>query len=140
MTAAPSQTFGIISPEPLATQNIGTAVIHRMIGHVDQLSIGADTTALQQAFYGVAVVNRDAAAAAVALPDPASDFQQSWYYWTARGMPGDTGNRTQSWDFDIRTKRRLRSGYDLIFVVENLSNELPIAVQISFRNLWTIYN
>ncbi len=137
-SAVGSATFSVISPEPLRTDNIGTAVIHRMIGHIDMAAVGTDATQQIGAF-GVCVLSRDAATAGT-VPEPLSDTQQAWYYWTVRNAIGEPGgNRQMSWDFDIRTKRRLRSGYDLVWVWENTLNELAVDVDISIRSLWSVW-
>ncbi len=109
-----------------------------MIGHVDVAAVGGSAT--QQVFsMGVCVLSRDAATAGT-VPEPLSDLQQAWYYWAVRNPIGEAGgDRQQSWDFDIRTKRRLRSGYDLVLTTENPTNELVIDVSISIRLLWTVW-
>ena len=140
LTGAASQTFGVISPEPLAIANTGTAVCHRMIGHCDMKPVGITDEGFHTVGIGVVVVTRDSATGNPNVPDPLSDFQQSWYYWAIRNAIGEAGGaHMTSWDWDIRTKRRLRSGYDMIFTLENPTNEFATDVDVTFRMLWTIW-
>ena len=142
LTAAASITFATISPEPLALLNIGTAKLLRLIGKWSGMAVGNSTqTAFLQGFMGFAVVNRDAAISSSALPNPASDFQQSWYYWDMLSMSPQTttGFQIPEQSFDIRTSRLLRSGYDLIVVWENVTQELPVELSVSMRLLWQVY-
>ena len=74
-----------------------------------------------------------------------SDFNQDWYYWTSRAMHRITnaGNATEqqgvSWDADIRSGRRLRSGNVLLFSAAASSlNEDNLDLLITMRLLWMI--
>jgi len=140
MTAVANQIRSNISPEPLNLLNIGTAKLLRMIGRSTMFAVGTDVTALQMMFLGVTVATRDAFDAGV-LPDPSSDFQQSWFYWSKLAVPGNVGlgGPVAQVDFDIRTQRVLRSGFDLVLIHDKRLTELPLEVSTSLRLLWEIY-
>ena len=73
-----------------------------------------------------------------AFSDPEGDFFQDWYYWTRRAAQVEaTGEpRTFSWDADIRTMRKLRGGYKLVYVVSHPLNPQPVELHTSMRLLW----
>ena len=87
---------------------------------------------------GIAVVSEDALAA-TAVPDPASDFNQDWYYWTGRSIKvrAPEGPQVVTWDADIRSMRRLRGGYRLVMVSETGANEDSLEIHTTMRLLWT---
>jgi len=86
---------------------------------------------------GVTLVSADALAAG-AVPDPQTDLQQSWYYWTRirAQMAIDDNNISLSREFDIRTSRRIRSDQRLILVFEAGALAGTIGVSVSARLLW----
>jgi len=136
-TAAASVTIGDLTVEPMGALGTGTAKILRMIGHF-MFFTEASALDILQLFLGIAVVTNDAFAA-LATPDPASDFQQSWYYWTAPSVTSiSTANKVSDVHFDIRTQRVLRSGYKLVFVTENVVQENALVGKLTFRNLWEV--
>ncbi len=136
VTAVASQDVFDLTPEPMATDLQGTATLKRMICHVDinpVVSAGMNTFLM-----GICVVTNDAFAAA-AVPDPLTDAQQSWYYWTQRVYSAvNAAEARVSWDFDMRTMRKLRGGYKLIGVLQNPTNQSNQTVSLAFRNLWTV--
>ncbi len=90
---------------------------------------------------GVSIVPRDLVAALGAgLPNPIGGSEQGWYYneintrdWVAQtNQPGVLFEAK----FDIRTGRRLRSGFSLVAIFETLGN--PGGTQWSFfsRAVW----
>ena len=128
-----------ISPEPMASAQLGSAKILRTIGKLTW-NLPVVTIELQQVALGIAVVTNDAFVAG-AIPDPISgDFQQSYYYWTSFGnvLVSGTGPCSESESFDIRSKRVLRSGYKLVLVSESPAQEINCVLHISIRNLWEI--
>ncbi len=88
---------------------------------------------------GIVVVTEDGFLGG-SVPDPESDFNQDWYYWTRRSLQhssvGD-GNAMVEWDFDIRSMRRLRGGYRLIGIVETPTQAVATVQMISLRALWS---
>ena len=88
---------------------------------------------------GVGVVSLDALVAG-AVPDPLSDFNQDWYYWTSRFLKHVTANQgppAQQWEIDIRSRRRLRGGYALMLAAETPIGGVDQELHIGMRNLWT---
>ncbi len=73
------------------------------------------------------------------VPDPLTDTDQSWWYWT-RMTPGlvsvDQGSDPVK--FDIRTARNIRRGFRLILVFEAGVNPGSITFDLSARILWTL--
>jgi len=115
--------------------------ILRMIGSVRiEHDLRAQALEEQEVAIGITVVTKDAIAA-FAVPDPLSTLDQNhdWYYWSSRnGTLGPAGSDDGSWvwNFDIRTSRRLRGGYRLVYIVEKDLTELGIEINTSVRNLW----
>ena len=136
------EVFTDLTPQPMATDLVGTATLIRSVMN---FRFGADTSSLgatvQRIGIGITVMTNDAFAAS-AIPDPLTgDFQQSWYYWTARQQTllGTSGPREQFWDVDIRSARRLRGGFKLVIISESPSlNDLDTSLFINMRNLWQI--
>ncbi len=129
-----------LTPEPMGAAGIGTATIVRSIISFSYMLDAAATTATpQQLGIGITVVTNDAFAA-LAVPDPLSDFAQDWYYWTARAMRLQLDAMTQiSWDVDIRSARRLRGGFKLAIISQSpASNDVDTTLFITMRNLWQI--
>ena len=83
---------------------------------------------------GIAVVSQ---AVTSQVPTPVGDPSQDWYYWSVwSGILSPTSNINQTVTFDIRTSRRLREGYRLVFVSENVIQELASDVRVRLRTLW----
>ncbi len=144
ISVAATQTLSVqnLTPEPMQTTHVGvgTATLRRMLLHVDySFQLGATDDTMQFFSIGIAVVSRDAIVAG-AVPDPESDFNQDWYYWTRRGVKVQsiTAPGMFMFDVDIRSARRLRGGYALYMGVEfPVGNADPLRVHLSMRNLWT---
>ncbi len=141
-TAAADITTFDLTPEPMQTTHVGvgTATIRRLIGHCSHHSAnGATANAEQTMSLGIVVVTEDGFLGG-SVPDPESDFNQDWYYWTRRSLQhssvGD-GNAMVEWDFDIRSMRRLRGGYRLIGIVETPTQAVATVQMISLRALWS---
>jgi len=137
-----NQDIADLTPEPMATSLVGTATLVRMVA---QWSITIPVAVISPTpnFHsvGIAVVTADAFTAA-ALPDPESDFQQSWYYWNrwmVRINAAVTSTVEAHFPVDIRTARRLRSGYKLVMINETpVTNTLSLQLAISMRLLWQV--
>ncbi len=131
-----------LTPEPMQTVHagVGTATIKRAILNFSLMPEEANTDATAaQIFYGIGVVTEDALAA-LAVPDPASDFNQDWYYWRAQTIKVQTtngGDQFVSWEADIRSQRRLRGGYRLILVVQAVTAPYQTRVHAGMRLLWS---
>ncbi len=133
--------MAILTPEPMQTTHVGvgTATLQRMIIDIDYGMSGSPTnTVEQEMFLGVAVVTRDARVGGI-VPTPASNFNQDWYYWTRMMHKQFTldGPPFTSRSADIRSRRRLRGGYDLILVLENVTQQLATVLNVSMRLLWS---
>ncbi len=132
-----------LTPEPMQTVHVGvgTATLRRMIGHATwavedpTLTEGIDDIAV-----GIGVVSQDGFAAG-AVPDPLTDFNQDWLYWTIRtcNVPTtDGGGLLQvDWDWDIRSMRRLRGGYALAMMTESGGDNNIHTLNITLRMLWS---
>ena len=130
-----------LSPEPMATDGIGTATLLRSIMQYSfMIDSNSSTTTPQQLALGMTVLTNDAFAA-LAVPDPLSDFQQDWYYWVAKAkvFDIDAGPQSIDWEADIRSARRLRGGFKLAVVSQSpASNDIDTTCFITLRNLWAI--
>ena len=136
--------FTDLTPTPLKSGDPrhGTAVLVRAIMSFKAVQQTAST--LPQEFAFAAYVQTQAATTALQIMAPiaAVNDLQDWYYWTARSTfrEGDV-NTLESWEVDLRTKRRLRHGYGLVLVGEaSASNLESISVTIGLRLLWVINN
>ena len=98
-----------------------------------------DDPAQHFAAFGIYVAGHEALLQ-TAFNDLNSDPEQDWYYWAARALRLDSAANGQvgiSWDVDLRSKRRLRSGYDLLLVMAGAStNVQPMLVTVTMRLLW----
>jgi len=138
--AAATIVFADLTPEPIQTiTTTGTATIKRLLMHFKLTTLLVSPSAIRQdIFVGVGVVTKDAVAAG-ALPDPLSDFEQSWYYWTGRQITTVVGSTQEvAWDVDIRSMRKLRSGYRLVLVTQSAAEENAMELFASIRTLWSV--
>jgi len=68
-----------------------------------------------------------------------NDFQQDFYYWTTLfSVQAAVIRMNPSTNVDIRTSRRLRGGYGLLFKAQNETQEEATKLQVSMRNLWVL--
>ncbi len=110
-----------------------TGTIIRMIGHYNYFQRAAAIEESNIAV-GVCVVTAEALAAGT-VPDPLTDVTQDWYYWDHwEGMVGLDGQHQVN--FDIRSSRRLRERYRLVWISQNAVQELDTEIQVSMRALW----
>jgi len=129
-----------LTPEPIKSEPAhrqGTATLVRMIA---DFALSAQTVAdtPQIANFGIAVVDHEAQVGP-SFMDPASDAGQDWYYWTNKAVRQSSSDSQAlwHWSIDIRSKRRLRGGYDLLMVAAaHSTNTVNLQVNIGFRNLW----
>jgi len=140
MLATANQIRTEIAPEPLLTDNRGTAKLLRSIGGVSVLANGTDLGTLQATNFGITVLTRDAMDAGI-TPDPTSDRDQSWYYWTKVAPAGNApaGGPPITREWDIHTQRVLRSGWTMAIIFDKLATELALDVEFWVRNLWEIW-
>ena len=71
--------------------------------------------------------------------DVINDFQQDFYYWTTLFSTFVNINTPTSKQYplvDIRTSRRIRGGYGLLFKAQNLVQGSSLQLNVSMRNLW----
>ncbi len=120
---------------------IGTASILRSIFEMSLALPGAVVgVAPQHNSMGITIMTNDAFFA-VASPDPEGDFQQSWYYWNRWQTTFPTVAQVQRAMpmVDLRSSRRLRSGFKLVMVNETpATNTVAFEVHIAMRNLWRL--
>ena len=134
LTAAASQNQLDLSHPRIQSGAEGTGTCIRML-----LTVGIHNAALTTApditsiGVGVCVVTADAFVAQ-ALPDPLFDTDQDWYYWW--GGSRQVSSLGLEWSVDVRSARKLRGGYRLVLVAENVINELITNVDLTIRTLW----
>ena len=141
LTAAADSTIANLTPEPMQTVHlgVGSATIHRLIGNFAFMTQeGATDSTEYVVAIGIGVVTLEAFSAG-AIPDPLSDFNYPWYYWTTRTFKAQTidSPQTQQWDIDIRSRRRLRDGHVLMIHWETPVNDDPTRVHSALRLLWS---
>jgi len=95
-----------------------------------------------QVAVGITVMTNDAFFA-LAPPDPLGDESQAWYYWslreTLRPLAG-IGPFNTHWEADIRSRRALRGGFKLIYVIETdaAGNTADTILVTTMRLLWEV--
>jgi len=113
----------------------GTATIVRAIMHFTFGTI-VSNTARQQVALGIYVAGHEELAQ-TALNDPTADANQDWYYWTLRSLyPLAVSSNQVQWEVDLKTMRRLRTGYKLLMVVNNPINTVASELNLAARLLW----
>ena len=136
--------FADLTPKPLSiTGEVehGTAVLMRFIASF-QMNQETLITNVPQSFAIGVYVSSIAAISATTILAPLSNEDQDWYYWTARStFTEDVPQAGPTWEIDIRSKRRLRSGYGLVMTVEPLAaNTADLELTVGLRLLWAISN
>ena len=134
-TAAASITTADLTPAA-TDEAILEGTLLRAIIHFDLTATGF-AAPQQPVSVGIAVVTFDAFAAG-ALPDPESDFNFDWYYWTRRTLTRQTSGEMSnvSWDVDLATGPRVKSEMRLVMISQNPTNDLVLTLQSSIRLLW----
>ena len=138
--------FANLTPKPLSIGDDahGTAVSKRVIMNFSARQVGPASDVTQQ--FGIALYIQTLQAITqleILQPLSAQNVDQDWYYWTARSTFRETSDNLDSlnWDVDIKTQRRLRSGYGMILVAEPVAaNTSNIIITASVRQLWAISN
>jgi len=130
-----------LTPEPVATQvggvNVGQATILRLIMDWTFTSPVSDVNP-QHAGVGIYVITEDAFDQ-LAFADPLGTPQISYYYFHFATLNNSGAAQSpQTWSADIRTKRRLRTGWRLVIVANNPTNDVATELNLSARGLWTI--
>jgi len=139
MTAAAGPiVFFDLTPEPMRSSSTrGQATLLRAILSFN-FSADANNVDPQLAAIGIYVLGHEAFDQ-TAFSDPLGDDQQSWYYWSFMTVSKVAGSAPQQhWEADIRTKRRLRSGYKLAVVTNNPLNDSATDLTMSARLLWAL--
>ena len=117
-----------------------SGTIRRMLG---TLSIIPNAAGSAQLGIGVTVMTRDAAdAGAASAPMPlgtGTSNRQGWYYWSTDTMVFPNSTTQKSFDFDIRSARRVRAGFTLGLVFESGTYSGPTTLTLNWqsRNLWS---
>ena len=125
-----------ITHPAIANNNEPTGTCVRLIGNWSFSPVVGVSLADYNMSVGITLLTIDALAA-FAVPDPAADVTQDWYFWDSwgGGMQADgSSNITRA--FDIRSSRRLREGFRLIWVTDNLVMELAGVLDVRIRTLW----
>ena len=138
--------FADLTPEPLrsADPRHGTAVCKRLIMSFD-LSQDAIVAGFQQLIgLGVYVLTQEGIQQA-SIEDPLGldGSRQDWYYWTSKATfrESEASPSNIHWEADIRTSRRLRSGYGLVMAARaDTPNVVDMLLTASIRSLWAIEN
>ena len=89
---------------------------------------------------GISVMTEDALdAGAGSSPNPLdANDRQGWYWWMAETSAFESANQQQTYRFDIRTARRIRTGFTLGLVFESATYATLTILTINFqaRMLW----
>jgi len=111
------------------------ATILRLVGNVAVSSVDADSF---QFAVGVGVVSQEVIDGGTNIPLPLTDQDTSWYFWAAFSGRSQVGETVRLPPFDIRTARKLRSGFALILVFETgVSHGGANSIDFQARGLWT---
>jgi len=135
--------FADLTPPPLDNSEDfhGTAVLQRSIITFQSTQQDSVSNASQSYAIGMYVSTRAAILTPTVLA-PLSNAGQDWLYWTGRSTYREADhNKGESWEIDLRSKRRLRGGYGLIMVIEPLAaNTSIVTITVGARLLWAISN
>ena len=137
-TAAASSSVADLTPVFIQTNNFQTpSKIVRMIANF-HLAVAGSAAATQQLSIGIWVVQHEGLTGDGAA-DVINDFQQDFFYWTTRHItPLTVATGVTDWSIDLRTSRRLRGGYGLLFKAQNAVQAEPLELGVSMRNLWVL--
>ena len=138
-TAAASSSVADISPVFVQTNGYQTpSKIVRSLLNFEVFAGGQDVN-VQQLGLGIWVVQHEGLTGDGSA-DVINDFQQDFYYWTTLFItPGSSLVQQKQYPLvDIRTSRRLRGGYGLLFKAQNPAQEETMALNVSMRNLWVL--
>ncbi len=125
-----------ISHPAIGANNEPTGAILRMLGTWNVSPVVGGSLEDYEFAVGVSVVTIDALSAG-ATPDPLTDVTQDWYFWDSwLGKLNAVGTSTYTKSFDIRSSRRLREGFRLVWVTENPAIEIAGLLSMSLRTLW----
>jgi len=141
LAAGANLAIADLTREPMSASLVGTAgTIIRLILRVRHMLLSTSEVPITVVM-GITLMTIDAFTA-LASPDPIGDQQQPWYWWDSLTMVRDTNAapQTDSRDFDIRTSRKVRSGWKLVLVSETDAGNHPSAtdLDISVRALWRL--
>jgi len=128
--------FTDLTVGPVAGSTSRTVTCKRLMGHFTIDPIIPDQVEIA---IGIAVVTKDAVSGPQ-FPDPLTDSDYGWYYWTNRVIDALTGigPAQLDWEIDIRTARTIREGMRLVVISESKSSNNAKALHMAFRALWTI--
>ena len=136
LTVAAQQFILDVSPTQIISGFDSTATLKRTIGHIDLFNDGIGSESFLTTV-GMCVVTSEAIVASV-VPDPLFDLEQDWYYWKAVEPRLSPETPSYSWEFDLKTGRRLREGYRLVFIMEHPIFEVTGHLLLSLRTVWSI--
>jgi len=127
-----------LTPEPMATDETGTAKILRLLLNFNLVMPSVDSVVHRLAV-AVLVMTHDAFEG-LTFPSPFSgDPSFGWYYYRFASVQHVTSAAPSfSWDADIHTQRVLRAGYKLVLLSETPAQSKTVELEIGFRALWEI--
>ena len=108
-----------------------------MVGHLS-VNIPAGPAGFEFGI-GISIVNQEVVdGGGTDIPLPLTDTNQSWYYWEAQiGRIRDDETMVFP-KFDIRTSRKVRTGFALILVFETgPAHGATTPINFQARALWT---
>jgi len=109
--------------------------LQRMIGTLSLANLASANT---EALAGVAQIS-DIAIAGLSFPPLATSFQWPWLWWKSIVMSQHVDSATLQIEFDIKSKRRYRSGDDsTVFLVENPDSVESFTWSLGLRMLFKI--
>ena len=133
-------SLGDMSLQPVSGgSGIRPGTIVRLVG---SLTVQINQSGSGQWGAGISLMTEDALAlGATAAPNPlggTNDNFQGWYWWFADTAGAVDPGELRSYDFDIRSKRRVRSGFGLglVFETATFSGLTNITMNLQARALW----
>jgi len=137
-TAAAGVSVADITPVFIQTNAFQTpSKIIRSLMSFD-FDVDSSIGEVQSISVGILVVNHESLTGD-GIPDVINDFQQDFYFWKTFSLrPVSNEGLHQHFEVDIRTSRRLRGGYGLLFIAQNPVQERATTLDVSMRNLWVL--
>ena len=136
LTVAAQNLVQDITPNQVQQGYSPTATLRRLIATFELSNDGVGTEYFPL-HVGMSVVTDDALGVG-ALPDPETDLDQDFYYWTYRKPKLNASEVGLAWTYDTKSMRRLREGYRMVVMMSHPIYEVTGRLDMGIRTLWSM--
>ena len=138
----PSKTLIDVSHTTITNELNSGGMSMRLIGKLQyEHAAGAQAIEGTEIAAGICVMTKDSFTSGVSPSPLNGDEEQDWYWWNSAMHslgPAGTDGGLITWPIEIKSKRRLRGGYRLVFIASKGLTELGLDVHLSMRVLWSL--